>query len=71
MRNVRAMFADHEMHHADDSSVVSDVPAGFVRDWLGYHDRHDDRRQTRWLAAVAVLASVAAAASIVAVLRTW
>jgi hypothetical protein len=71
MRNVRAIFADHEMHHADDSSVVSDVPAGFVRDWLSYHDRHDDRRQTRWLAAVAVLASVAAAASIVAVLRTW
>jgi hypothetical protein len=69
--NVRAMFADHEMHHADDSSVVSDVPAGFVRDWLNYHDRHDGSSQTRWLAIIVVLAFVAAAASIVAILRTW
>jgi hypothetical protein len=36
MPNVRAMFADHEMHHADDSSVVSDVPAGFVRAGLAF-----------------------------------
>jgi hypothetical protein len=28
--NVRAMFADHAMHHADDNSVVFDVP-GRVR----------------------------------------
>jgi hypothetical protein len=48
--NVRAMFVDHEMHHADDNSVVFDVPAGFVRDWLSFHDRHDARRQTLWLA---------------------
>jgi hypothetical protein len=69
--NVRAMFADHEMHHADDNSVVSDVPAGFVRDWLSFHDRHDGRRLTLWLATVTVLALVAAVASVVAVLRTW
>jgi hypothetical protein len=69
--NVRAMFADHEMHHADDSSVVFDVPAGFVRDWLSFHDRRDGRRQTQWLATVTALAFVAAVASVVAVLRTW
>ena len=54
--NVRAMFADHELHHADDSSVVFDVPAGFVRDWLSFHDRHDARCQTLWLATATVLA---------------
>jgi hypothetical protein len=68
--NVRAMFADHEMHHADDASVVFDIPAGFVRDWLQFHDRHDGRRQTLLLIAVTVLAFVAAVASLVAVLRT-
>ena len=68
---VRAMFADHEMHHADDNSVVSDIPAGFVRDWLGFHDRHDGRRQILWLAAATILALVAAAASVVALLRTY
>jgi hypothetical protein len=68
--NVRAMFADHELHHADDTSVVFDVPAGFVRDWLSFHDRHDRRRQILWLAAATFLAFVAAVASVVAVLRT-
>lgn len=67
--NVRAMLADHEMHHANDNSVVFDIPAGFVRDWLGFHDRHDGRTQARWLAMVAALALVAAVASVVAVLR--
>jgi hypothetical protein len=68
--NVRAMLADHEMHHADDTSVVFDVPAGFVRDWLEFHDRRDDRKQTRLLVAVTILSFVAAVASVVAVLRT-
>ncbi|HEV7635187.1 MAG TPA: hypothetical protein VGO54_07100 [Bradyrhizobium sp.] len=67
--NVRAMFIDHEMHRADDSSVVYDIPAGFVSDWLRFHDRHDGRSQTRWLAVVTVLALVAAVVSVVAVLR--
>ena len=68
--NVRAMFADHEMHHVNDNTAVLDVPAGFVRDWLNYHDRHDGRRQIQWLVAVSVLALVAAIVSLVAVLRT-
>jgi hypothetical protein len=67
--NVRAMFAAHEMHHANDNTVVFDVPAGFVRDWLDFHDRNDGRKQTRLLIAVAVLALVAAGASLIAVLQ--
>jgi hypothetical protein len=67
--NVRAMFADHELHHAEDRSVVFDVPAGFVRDWLSFHDRRDVRRQTLWLAVVTALALVAAVAAVVAALR--
>jgi hypothetical protein len=63
------MFADHEMHHANDNAVVFDVPAGFVRDWLDFHDRHEARRQTRLLIAVTVLALIAAVASLVALLR--
>jgi hypothetical protein len=63
------MFADHEMHHADDNLVVFDVPTGFVQDWLSFHDRHDGRRQSLWLAAVTALAFVAAVASVVALLR--
>ena len=66
---VRAMFADHEMHDAVDNLVVFDVPAGFVRDWLNFHDRHERRTQTRWLAAATILAMIAALASLVAVLR--
>lgn len=69
--NVRALFAEHELHHANDNSVVFDIPAGFVRDWLGFHDRDDRRRLARWLAAVVILALVAAVASVVAVLRMW
>jgi hypothetical protein len=64
------MFADHEMHHADHNPVVFDVPAGFVRDWLSFHDRHDARRQTLWWATVTVLAFIAAVASLFAALRT-
>jgi hypothetical protein len=67
--NVRAMYVDHEIHHTDDNSVVYDVPTGFVRDWLSFHDRQDGRRQIRWLAVVTLLALVAAVASVVAVLR--
>ena len=67
---VRAMLAEHEIHHADSGSVVFDVPSGFVRDWLDFHDRHDRRRQTLWLVATASLALLAAVASVVAVLRT-
>jgi hypothetical protein len=66
---VRAMFADHQTHHADESSVVFDIPAGFVRDWLSFHDRHDSRRQTRWLAAATILDLIAAVASVATALR--
>jgi hypothetical protein len=67
--NVRAMFADHELHHADDGAVVFDVPAGFVRDWLSFHDRQEGRRQSLWLAVVTALALVAVVASLITALR--
>jgi len=67
--NVRAMFADHEMHHANDNAVVFDVPAGFVRDWLDFHDRHEARRQTRLWIAVTVPAPNDDVASFAALLR--
>ena len=49
--------------------AVADVPTGFVRDWLAFHDRHAERQQILWRASVIVLASVAAGASLVAALR--
>jgi hypothetical protein len=67
---VRAMLTEHEIHYADSGSVVFDVPAGFVRDWLDFHDRHDRRREILWLVATASLALLAAVASVIAVLRT-
>jgi hypothetical protein len=48
---------------------VFDVPAGFVRDWPSFQDRHEARWQTIWLAMATVLAFIAAVASVVAVLR--
>jgi hypothetical protein len=65
------MFADHELHHADDRSVVFDVPAGFVRDWLSFHDRHDSPAKLCGVATATVLAFIAAVASVVAVLRIY
>jgi len=67
--NVRAMFSDHETHHPQSRSVVFDIPAGFVRDWLAFHDRRAARQQLLWRAGVIALSTVAAAAAIVAAVR--
>src|SRR5216683_677204 len=40
LHNVRAMLAHHESEHPDRPLAVADVPTGFVRDWLAFHDRH-------------------------------
>ena len=70
LNNVRAIFADHETHHADERLVVFDMPAGFVRDWLAFRDRRAARQQTlRWITVIA-LALVSAVAAVVAALRT-
>ena len=57
--NVRMMFSEHETHHSDEPAVVFDVPAGFVRDWLAFHDRRNARQQRLWRAIVVGLGLVA------------
>jgi hypothetical protein len=69
LHNVRAMLAHHESDHPDRREAVADVPAGFVRDWLSFHDRRADRQQVLWRASVLILAGIAAGASLVAALR--
>ena len=67
--NVRAMLVDHEMRHANDNEVVSDVPAGFVRTGSAFMTgtRAEDRL-VGWPWSPA-LTLVAAVASVIAVLR--
>ena len=50
--NVRAMLADHETRHPNRRSVVMDIPAGFVRDWLAFQDQRVARQQLLWRATV-------------------
>ncbi len=57
--NVRMMFSEHETHHGDEPTGVLDVPAGFVRDWLAFHDRRTARQQRLWQAMVIGLGLVA------------
>lgn len=66
--NVRAMFADHETRHPNRRSVVLDIPAGFVRDWLAFQDRRAARQQLLWRATVIALLGVAATAAVLGVL---
>jgi hypothetical protein len=67
--NVRAMFSEHETHHGDEPAVVFDIPPGFVRDWLAFHDRRAARQQLLWRASVLALCSVAAMAAVFTALR--
>jgi hypothetical protein len=67
--NVRVMYAEHETHHADEHAVVFDIPAGFVRDWLVFHDRRSSLHQTLWRTTVIVLTLIAAVAAIIAAFR--
>jgi hypothetical protein len=69
LTTVRAMFADHEARHPGKHSVIFDIPAGFVRDWLAFHDRRTARRQLLWRASVIALALIAATAAVLGLLR--
>jgi len=62
---VRIMFADHEVHDPGGRAAVLDIPAGFVRDWLAFHDRRAARQQLFWRAAVIALLLIAACAAVV------
>jgi hypothetical protein len=53
------MFSEHEAHHDDEPTVVLDVPSGFVRDWLAFHDRRTARQRRLWRAIVVGLGLVA------------
>ncbi len=69
LTNVRAMFADHETHHPGRRAVIFGIPAGFVRDWLAFHDERAARQQLLWRATVIALALVAATAAVLGLLR--
>ena len=66
---VRAMFCDHETHHREEPVVVFDVPAGFVRDWLAFHDRRSARQQLLWRASVIVVGLGAASGVVIGALK--
>lgn len=61
---VRIMFADHEAHDPTRRAAVHDIPAGFVRDWLAYHDQRAARQQLFWRTAVIALGLIAASAAV-------
>ena len=66
---VRTMYGEHETHHRDELAVVFDIPAGFARDWLAFHDRRAARQQFLRRASVIMLGVIAASGVIVALLR--
>ncbi|GKQ54586.1 hypothetical protein [Bradyrhizobium sp. Ce-3] len=46
-----------------------DIPAGFVRDWLAFHDRRAARQQWLWRASVITLGIIAASGVVLGALR--
>ncbi len=67
--NVRAMFSEHETHHQEEPTVIFDVPPGFVRDWLAFHDDRIAREQRLWRASVIVLGIIAASGAVIGALK--
>ncbi len=58
--NVRTLFCEHETHHREEPAVIFDVPSGFVRDWLAFHDKRAARQRLLWWISVIVLGLVVA-----------
>jgi hypothetical protein len=67
--NVRVLFCEHQIHRAEEPTVIFDVPPGFVRDWLAFHDRRAARQQFVWRVSVLALAAVAASSALLGALR--
>ena len=67
--NVRAMYCEHETHHSDERAVVFDIPPGFVRDWLAFHDRRTARQRFLWLGSVFALGAIATSGLVIAALK--
>ena len=61
--------ASTRLYHGDVSAVVFDVPSGFVRDWLAFHDRRAARQQLLWRASVIGLGLVAASGVVLGALK--
>ena len=66
LENARLWFIVEGARRAD-AELPSEVPLGFVHDWLDYRDRVEARRVARWRRVTAGLTAVAAAAASVAV----
>jgi hypothetical protein len=66
--NVRMMFAVHEINHPGKAGVISEIPAGFVRDWLSFHDRRIARKQLLWQMTVIALGLVALVGALAGIL---
>jgi hypothetical protein len=69
VQNVRTMFCEHETHHGEEHAVVFDIPSGFVRDWLAFHDRQTARQQLIWRGSVIVLGMIAASGAVFGFLK--
>jgi hypothetical protein len=67
--NVRALFAEHESHHDPESTLILDIPGGYVQDWLTFQDRRAARYQMLWRASILVLALAAVTAAMLGVMR--
>ncbi|HEX7924227.1 MAG TPA: hypothetical protein VF583_24935 [Bradyrhizobium sp.] len=66
---VRTMYCEHETHYRDEPAVVFDIPAGFVRDWLAFHDQRTARHQLLWRASVITLGLIAASGAVLGAFR--
>jgi len=45
VKNVRALYADHELNAPDQRLLIEDIPIGFARDWLAWHQQAKRRRR--------------------------
>jgi hypothetical protein len=69
LQNVRTMFCEHETYHCEERAVVFDIPSGFVRDWLAFHDRQTARRQLIWRGSVIALGMITASGAVLSFLK--
>jgi hypothetical protein len=66
VKNVRAMYADHELNAPDERLLVEDIPIGFARDWLAWHQQSKrSRRRNRHRVIVVLLIIVIIALAII------
>ena len=67
--NVRAMYADHELHSPEQHLLFEGVPVGFARDWLAWRDNEKrQRRRSRHRVIVGLLILITV---LIALLALW